>query len=545
VAGASINEMLKKRASGILMHITSLPSKYGIGDLGPAAYEFVDFLKDAGQSFWQILPLSYTTAKTSYSPYNCFSAFAGNPLLISPELLYRDGLLRKDHRRAGVPTFGFPRSGVPSETAVDYAGVVSYKSQLLNLAFERFVRPHHCDGGVNRLAPRFIWGFEEFLESNKFWLEDFATFVALAHRLAGRLWCEWPSGLRDRTRQATKSVRAELQDDIRRECFFQYVFYKQYVDLKRYCQQRAIQIIGDIPIYVAYDSADVWAYPKLFKLTSGKKPKYIAGVPPDYFSRTGQLWGNPVYNWKYLEDTDFAWWMDRIRHNLRLYDLVRIDHFRGLCAYWQVPAGQKTAIGGKWVKAPKDKFFATLFKQIPFAPIFAEDLGYITADVRAMIDRYNLPGMRVLQFGFDGDLKTNPHYPANISENCLVYTGTHDNNTTKGWFQDDATDEQKRRLFDYCDRKISAENVHWEMIRLAMASAAKIAIIPMQDVLGLGAEARMNHPAKAKGNWLWRLPRSAWHPSAVARRLRKMVELYDRTPQGFPLCGGPIAGLNS
>jgi len=524
--------MLRKRASGILMHITSLPSKYGIGDFGPAAYEFADFLKDAGQSFWQILPLNpacrsgrYTTAKSRYSPYNCFSAFAGNPLMISPDLLYRDGLLRKD-QITPLPTF--------PQSAVDYARVSSYKSELLNLAFEDFNR------GSSLVARCSGHDFDEFCENNKFWLEDFATFVALSRQFrksANGGWCEWPSEIRDRSKQAIKSVRQQLQADIRRECFLQYVFYKQYFELKSYCGQKGIKIIGDMPIYVAYDSADVWAHPEVFKLTSAKKPKYVGGVPPDYFSRTGQLWGNPVYNWKYLEDTDFAWWMDRIRYNLQLYDLVRIDHFRGFCAYWQVPAGQKTAIGGRWVKAPKDKFFAALFKQIPSAPIFAEDLGYITPDVRRVIDKYNIPCMRVLQFGFacpersrrDGDPQKNPHHPANTSENCLLYTGTHDNNTTRGWFRDDATDGQKRRLSIYCGRRVSAENVHWEMIRLAMASPAKIAIIPMQDVLGLGTEARMNHPARARGNWLWRLPRSAWSKrTGIARRMRKMAEFYRR-----------------
>ena len=531
------------------MPITSLPSKYGIGDFGPAAYEFADFLQSAGQSFWQILPLNYTTAKTGYSPYNCFSAFAGNPLLISPQLLYREGLLEK---RRIKPVPAFPHS------AVDYARVSSYKTELLNLAFERFISgsslvPLLAQGQACPRESRDRSGhglratghdFQEFCENNKFWLEDFATCVALSR----------PSSLV--ARGSGHGARATGHDvDYQRECFLQYVFYKQYFDLKSYCGQQGIRIIGDIPIYVAYDSADVWAHPEVFKLDSAKKPRYVGGVPPDIFSRTGQLWGNPVYNWKYLEDTDFAWWMDRIRHNLRLYDLVRIDHFRGLCAYWQVPAGQKTAAGGRWVKAPKDKFFATLFKQIPSPQIFAEDLGHITADVREVMDKYNIPGTRVLQFGFacpersrrDGGSKSNPHYPANISENCLVYTGTHDNNTTRGWFRNDATDEQKRRLSDYCGRRISAENVHWEMIRLAMASAAKIAIIPMQDVLGLGAEARMNHPARAKGNWLWRLPRSAWSRRAgIARRMRKMVELHARnggeTAISPRTCGGGCLG---
>jgi len=494
--------MLRKRASGILMHITSLPSRYGIGDLAFAAYKFADFLKDAGQSFWQILPLNYTTARTGHSPYNCLSAFAGNPLLISPDLLYRDGLLSKDPWRAGVPAF--------PQTAVDYARVSLYKSQLLNLAFEQFTTLRRSGHGARATGDN----LERFCQVNRFWLEDFATFAAISRRSArvARELCERPR---------------MTGHDFERECFLQYVFYQQYFDLKNYCRQRGIKLIGDMPIYVAYDSADIWAHPEVFKLDRAKKPKYVSGVPPDYFSKTGQLWGNPVYNWKYLEDTNFAWWMDRIRHNLLLYDLVRIDHFRGLCAYWQVPADNKTAMGGRWVKAPKDKFFATLFKQIPSAQIFAEDLGHITADVREVIAKYNIPCMRVLQFGFDGDPKTNPHYPANISENCLIYTGTHDNNTTRGWFQHDVTCQQKRRLSDYCEQKISAENVHWEMTRLAMESPAKIAIIPMQDGLGLGAEARMNHPARTRGNWLWQLPHKELL-RRVSRRLRSLTKLYSR-----------------
>jgi 4-alpha-glucanotransferase len=462
----------------------------------------VDFLKKAGQHYWQILPLNYTTSQTSFSPYNCFSAFAGNSLLISPELLYRDGFLKKKELK-DVPAFD------PSR--IDYKKVSLYKLKLLDKAVRRFLENPQINLGAKY--------FDNFVRENEFWLEDFATFVALKHKFGQRFWCDWPSELRDRKRQY----------------YIQYIFYKQYRQLKDYCLKSGIKIIGDIPIYVAFDSADVWAYPEYFKLTKMKKPKFIAGVPPDYFSRTGQLWGNPVYNWPKLQDDNFTWWMKRIKHNLRLYDLVRIDHFRGLIAYWQIPAGHKVATHGRWVKAPKDEFFAALFKQFPEAPIFAEDLGYITADVREVIKRFSFPCMRVLQFGFAGDPTNNPHYPHNHIENCIVYTGTHDNNTTKGWFENEATAEQKRQLFDYLAYKVSAEwawpsltgDVHWGMIRLALGSVAKVAIIPMQDILGLGSESRMNHPARKTGNWLWQM-RQNQISLPLADKLRKMTEIYSR-----------------
>jgi len=497
--------MLKKRASGILLHITSLPSQYGIGDLGPGAYKFVDFLKRAGQNFWQILPLNYTTAKTGYSPYNCFSAFAGNPLLISPEYLYRDGFITQEELQN--------RPDFPPEK-VNYQQVSAWKSTLMDRAFCRFSRSSTYD-------------YEEFVGESAYWLEDFARFMALKNYFGRCPWSEWPGKIRDRNKQALNAIFKEKTLDIERQIFQQYIFYKQYLQLKKYGEQQGIKIIGDLPIYVAYDSAEVWAHPENFQLTRVKKPRYIAGVPPDYFSRTGQLWGNPVYDWHSLEASNFGWWMERIRHNLRLFDLVRIDHFRGLIAYWRVPAHHKTAIRGKWVKVPKDKFFHELFKRFPNASLFVEDLGYITAEVREVIGKYGFPGMRVLQFGFDGDISSNPHCPHNHIENCLVYTGTHDNNTTRGWFTKEVNPQKRQRISDYLGRKISAANIHREMIRLALASVAKIAIVPMQDILGLGAEARMNYPRKTKGNWLWRMrPEQLGGIDAV--KLRKMTELYGR-----------------
>ena len=498
--------MFKKRASGILIHISSIPTDYGIGDVGPAAYKFVDFLNSSGQNYWQILPLNYTTAATGYSPYNCFSAFAGNPLLISPDLMYRNGLLRKKELEE-LPNFPTSR--------VDYRKVSLWKSKLFSKAFAR-------SSSLSKLD-----NYEQFAEQNKFWLEDFATFVAVKHHLGGMLWSEWPADIKNRKAHALKSFKKEMQGKIDRECFLQYIWFQQYSSLKDKCKENAVTIIGDLPIYVAHDSADVWAHPKVFQLDRSKKPKFLAGVPPDYFSRTGQLWGNPLYDWQHLSRTDYDWWMQRIGHNLSLYDLVRIDHFRGLVAYWKVPAGEKTAINGKWIQAPTEEFFSTLFKRFPYAPIFAEDLGYITADVREAISKYELTGMRVLQFGFDGPSTKNPHCPHNHVENSLVYTGTHDNNTTRGWFEIEATQEQKKRLSNYLGHKVSTKTVHNEMIRLAMASVAKAAIIPMQDLLGLSAEARMNRPAKTIGNWLWRMQKGQTTTS-LAKKLREMVETFGR-----------------
>jgi 4-alpha-glucanotransferase len=497
--------MLRQRSSGILLHVTSLPSKYGIGDFGPEAFKFVDFLKAAGQNYWQILPLNHTTAQTGYSPYNCFSAFAGNPLLISPDLLYRDGLLTKSEIQA-PPRF-------PADT-VDYEKAASYKQDLFDKAFDRF-------GGRGKPAD-----YEVFTQEHRVWLDAYASFVALKRRFKGRQWCDWPAAMRDRRTNALGSLEKSLSESTERERFLQYIFYRQYLDLKHYCNERGVQVAGDIPIYVAYDSADVWSHPDLFKLNRSKRPRFIAGVPPDYFSQTGQLWGNPVYDWQELEQTDFRWWVQRVKHNLLLFDFVRIDHFRGLIAYWEVPASHLTAMRGKWVQAPHAKFFRELFRQIPFAAIFAEDLGQITADVREVVNRYGFPRMVVLQFAFGGGAQ-NLHMPHNHIENSIVYTGTHDNSTTRGWFEREVKGERRKHLFEYLGCKVAAQGIAWELMRVAMCSVARIAIIPMQDVLGLGAEARMNLPASARGNWRWRM-RPGQTTARLADKLRRLTETYGR-----------------
>jgi len=488
------------------MHVTSVPTKYGVGDLGPEAYKFADFLKAAGQNYWQILPLNPTTAMKGYSPYSCFSAFAGNPLLISPDLLYQDGLLRKTEI-SDSPRF-------PAD-AVDYDKAAAWKGKLLDAAFARFqTSPRSAD-------------YETFKREHHAWLEPFATFAALRRRFKGDLWCDWPAAIRDRKAGALDVAKEELSEEIDRERFLQYVFYRQYLRLKRYCNDQGIQVAGDVPIYVSYDSADVWSHPDLFKLARDKRPRAVAGVPPDYFSETGQLWGNPVYDWRQLEKTRFAWWIQRMKHNLLLFDFVRIDHFRGFVAYWEVPAGHKNAMRGKWVQVPHEAFFRELFRQIPFGAIFAEDLGYITADVREVVARHNFPRMVVLHFAFDGDPARNPYMPHNYVENLIVYTGTHDNNTTRGWFERDLKKQTRRNLFNYLGRKVSASEVSWELMRVAMGSVAKIAIVPMQDVLGLGGSARMNFPAKPEGNWRWRM-RPAQTTARLADRLRKLTTAYGR-----------------
>lgn len=500
--------MLNKRASGILLHISSLPSDYGIGDLGPEAYKFVDFLIKSGQSYWQILPLNYTIARAAHSPYNCCSAFAGNPLLISPDPLYRDGFLKKSEIK-NVPTF--------SKTRIEYNRVSAYKKSLFRLVYDRF-----------RKRNEFLDTYKQFKIENKFWLDDFVTFISIRDYFHNRSWHTWPRQIRDRRGKEFKDIKTKLCNEIEQQYFLQYLFYRQWGELKRYCTKRGVRIIGDVPIYVVYDSSDVWANPEIFKLDRYKKPKYIAGVPPDYFSRTGQLWGNPIYDWQNMKKTNYKWWMGRISHNMKMFDLVRIDHFRGLVGFWQVPASRRTAKNGRWIKVPKDDFFKALLKHIPADSIIAEDLGYITDDVKETIEKFSLATMKVLHFAFDGNPSDNPHIPHNHVENCIVYTGTHDNNTTKGWFKEEASQEQKKRLSEYLDIRVSSKEIHWQFIQMAMSSVAKLAIIPAQDILGLRGTARMNRPASKKGNWLWRL-NSGQLNSNLARQLKKLTQTYARS----------------
>ncbi|WP_292728866.1 4-alpha-glucanotransferase, partial [Methanoculleus sp.] len=475
---------MNRRGSGVLLHITSLPSAYGIGDLGPAAHRFVDLLAGAGQRYWQILPLNPTCPAFGNSPYQSTSAFAGNTWLISPEQMAGDGLLAPED--IGNPP-GFP------EERVDYQAVLDYKNGLFNRAFERF----------KERGPDFH--YKEFAAGNVSWLDDYAIFVALKERFSGKEWGDWPSGIRDRHQEALRKHGTELADRIFREKFLQYVFDRQWKVLKNHCRERYIQLIGDIPIYLTYDSVDLWANPGLFKLNEQKKPAAIAGVPPDMFSETGQLWGNPVYNWDAHREQGFRWWESRIDRTLTLVDRLRLDHFRGFVQFWEVPAGEETAQNGRWVDAPGRDLFTLLTRSRSCLPIIAEDLGYITSDVHEMMGHFGFPGMKILTFGFAGDVARNPHAPHNITKNCVAYTGTHDNNTVRGWFEHEVSGDQKDLVFRYIGGHVSAEEIHRILMRLAMLSPADTVIIPMQDVLGLGEEARMNRPGTMEGNWEWRL----------------------------------------
>jgi len=493
---------MEKRGSGILLHITSLPSIYGIGDLGPEARRFADFLEGAKQRFWQLLPMNPTDPIYGNSPYSSISAFAGNTLLISPDQLFEDGLLSREDLS---PTSLF------DDERCNFSGAIQYKNKILEQAYLRF---HRCGRGREAL--------EQFCSDNSSWLEDFALFNCLKERFDGKIWNQWPRELRDRDESTLRAVQLECGDQIDNVKFRQYIFFKQLESLKTYCQKRGIHPVGDLSIYPSFDSADVWANPSLFKLDDEKRPLFVSGVPPDYFSKTGQLWGNPVYNWSVLKETGYKWWINRIAHNVKLFDVLRIDHFRGLVAYWEIPASEMTAVNGRWVNVPTEDFILTLTRQFPRLPIVAEDLGTITPDVRETMDRFRLPGMKILMFAFKEDNPDHPYLPHTYGENCVVYTGTHDNNTVRGWFEKEASQEERARFLRYIGREASADAVPWEMIRLAMMSAARWVVIPMQDVLGLGEEARMNTPSVPLGNWEWRLLRSQIS-SEASLRLREIT----------------------
>jgi len=494
------------RSSGILLHPTSLPSAWGIGDLGQSAYRFVDWLAEAGQSLWQILPLG----PTGYgdSPYQCFSAFAGNPLLVSLDKLVNDGLFsRKELQTA--PFF-------PDDT-VDYGAVIHFKLPLLNKSFERI---------RSGAAPAHKRAFEEFCVAEASWLDDYALFMAIKEMHSGASWDTWDHDIATRRPAELRRWRDKLTDPIETVKYLQYLFFSQWRELKAYAHQRGIRIIGDAPIFVAYDSADVWAHPELFYLDEEGRPTVVAGVPPDYFSATGQLWGNPLYRWDRMAETGYAWWIARVKATLDLVDIVRLDHFRGFEAYWEVPADEPTAVNGRWVQGPGEALFAALERALGDLPIIAEDLGVITPPVEALRDRFNFPGMKVLQFAFSTNAD-NAYLPHNYTRNCIVYTGTHDNDTTLGWFNTRGNVE-RQAVLQYLDRDDS--DIAGDLIRLAMVSVADVAVAPLQDVLRLGSEARQNTPGRLGGNWGWRFRAEALKP-IVAKSLRDMVATYGRLPK--------------
>ena len=497
---------MDKRGSGILLHITSLPSVYGIGDFGPDAYHFSDFLCHARQKYWQILPLTPTDTAHGNSPYHSNSAFAVNPILVSPELLLKDAWIGHEDIE-GIPLSGSSR--------VNYDSVSIFKNNLLKKAYQTL----KTRGVFNDL--------ERFCEENAFWLNDFSLFVTLKTHFNGKAWFQWPTEFRDRRPDALAWARQEFEDSIQFVCFTQYLLFQQWFGIKQYCNEHGIRIFGDIPIYMVHDSADVWVHPEMFNLDENRMPVTVAGVPPDYFSNTGQLWGNPVYRWDVLKQNGFHWWLERMGHNLRLYDVVRIDHFRGLVAYWEVPAYEKNAINGRWVEAPVWDFLKTITERFPNAPIVAEDLGVITPDVVEVIRHFGFPGMKILLFAFGDDLPSNPYAPHNLERNCIVYTGTHDNNTARGWFEKEASVETRTNLCNYLGKNISPEGIGLDLIRLSMMSVADTDIFPIQALLGMDEDARMNRPATANGNWEWRLEKDMLTP-VLADHLKKMTEIYGR-----------------
>jgi 4-alpha-glucanotransferase len=498
---------MNNRGSGILLHVTSLPSPYGIGDLGPSAYRFVDFLCKSEQKYWQILPLNPTSPAYDNSPYMSSSAFAGNTNLISPELLVRDGFLEKNDCNR-VPEFPQDR--------VDYPEVILYKRILFSRAYE------HRGEEIQKARD-----YLDFCREHSWWLEDYAVFQALARYFREENWNTWPDTAKFRRDRALAEIKNGLREEIEKEKFLQFIFSRQWTALHRYCSGKGIRIIGDIPIYVNYDSADVWTRPDLFQLDDQYKPAVVAGVPPDYFSKTGQLWNNPLYRWDIHERTGFSWWISRFRHNFSLFDQVRIDHFRGLVAYWEVPAGANDATRGTWVRAPAEQFLETMKRTSPGFPVIAEDLGVITPDVHEIMKKFGLPGMRVLQFAFTDELPDNPHAPHNLSKELILYTGTHDNAPVRGWFEHYATDEDKCRLHQYFGREYPATELPEVFVRLAMMSVAGTVIIPIQDLLGLGGESRMNTPGTDEGNWTWRVTEDQMTEDDVGH-LRNLTRVFGR-----------------
>ncbi|BAZ01661.1 4-alpha-glucanotransferase [Tolypothrix tenuis PCC 7101] len=496
------------RSSGILLHPTSFPSRFGIGDLGLEAYRFIDFLKDSNQQYWQVLPLGPTGYGNS--PYMSYSAMAGNPLLISPEKLLKDELL-KEEDFANLP--GFPAN------KVDFEQIVPIKNALLQKACENF----HTKATSTQQKK-----FAEFCDRKAYWLDDYALFMALKDTQNGASWHTWEPEVAKRQPEALDRVRRQLTQEIFYYKFIQYEFFQQWSELKTYANKHGIDIIGDIPIYVAHDSADVWSNPDIFALDEETgEAAQMAGVPPDYFSATGQLWGNPVYNWEELQKQDFKWWLQRFEAMLDYVDIIRIDHFRGFEAYWSVPQGEETAINGEWVEAPGEAFFETIRQKLGKLPVLAEDLGVITPEVEALRDKFEFPGMKVLQFAFGSD-PGNPFLPFNYPRNAVVYTGTHDNDTTVGWFNQ-AGDWEKENLLLYLGC-VSPEGIHWDLIRLALSSIANQAILPLQDILGLGGEARMNFPSVAEGNWEWRYQENAL-TQELSHKLKRLTTLYGRAPK--------------
>lgn len=497
-----------KRRAGILLHISSLPGNGPIGDFGPEAYRFVDYLKAAGQSYWQILPLNQIDGGTAYSPYTPLTAFAGNVLYINEDFLYEENLL---HKAGYINKYGSGKN-------VDFSKAEKYKHYLIKLAYAEFKQGKH-----KKLNEKYI----RFCESESYWLYDYTLFMVLKKHFNFKSWNTWPKEFRDRYDEALKRFEKKHFEQIEQEKFAQFLFCIQWNRLKNYAHQQGIRIFGDVPIYIGYDSVDVWSNSQEFLLKENKEMAKVAGVPPDYFNEDGQLWNMPIYNWNVMKQKGYQWWIDRIKRNLELYDLIRLDHFRGFSAYWEVDASEKTAKNGQWVEGPGYTFFDKLKHEFPKMPFVAEDLGDIDEAVYHLRDNYNLPGMRVLQFAFGNDWPNSIHLPHHYTKKCIVYTGTHDNNTVKGWYFKDISKKTRKRIKLYTTNPLRKRNVHSEFIRMTYASIAQTVIIPMQDILGLGNKARMNFPSTVSGNWTWRMNKRQLK-KAHAKTLRKLVDAFGR-----------------
>ena len=509
------------RAAGILLHPTSLPSRGGVGDFGPAAYQFVDFLASARQGLWQVLPLG--TLGYGNSPYSSTSAFAGNPLLISLERFAERGWIDVARLDAAVRELETPGSKkVEARLApspVEYDQVFAQKMPLLFEAARNFLR--NASGDALRR-------FETFRAENAWWLDDFVLFDALRSRHKLESWNRWPRALAQREPAALDKAREELAVDIQLRSALQFAFYEQWRALRQYCAERAIRIVGDVAIFMNHDSADVWTHRELFRLNENLEPEVVAGVPPDFFSKTGQRWGNPLYHWEVVKQRGYDWWIQRLRWATQNYDYVRLDHFRGFDQFWEIPASDDTAVNGRWVDGPRDDLFLKVREALGGLPFFAEDLGYITPEVHALRERLQIPGMSVLQFGF-GDEGAHIYLP-HRAEGKVIYTGTHDNDTVEGWWRSGAAEHERRNAEAYMGR--SEDGVHWAFIRAAHGSPASMSIIPLQDVLGLGSEARMNTPSLHGGNWRWRFSQDQL-TGELAAKLALLAEVSDRLPKPF------------